>query len=278
MFHITDEGTPQGGIISPTLANATLDGMETLLDKHRTIRENGKTRSRKVNLVRYADDFIITGENREVLENVKQDLILFLRERGLELSEEKTLITHISDGFDFLGFNIRKYRDGLLIKPSKKSQKRLAEATHEVIHGMRSRRQADVIDRLNPKLAGWGNYYRYVSSKEVFSRTDHIIRMQLRRWALRRHNNKSHKWVRDRYWRKESTTGRVEFCDVRTDKKGNRIRHQLNHLADIPLMRYTKIKADANPFDPQYDEYFEQRRTNLCRPLKRSVERHLRAG
>ena len=278
VFHITDEGTPQGGIISPTLANATLDGMETLLDKHRTIRENGKTRSRKVNLVRYADDFIITGENREVLENVKQDLILFLRERGLELSEEKTLITHISDGFDFLGFNIRKYRDGLLIKPSKKSQKRLAEATHEVIHGMRSRRQADVIDRLNPKLAGWGNYYRYVSSKEVFSRTDHIIRMQLRRWALRRHNNKSHKWVRDRYWRKESTTGRVEFCDVRTDKKGNRIRHQLNHLADIPLMRYTKIKADANPFDPQYDEYFEQRRTNLCRPLKRSVERHLRAG
>ena len=111
-------------------ANITLDGMDTLLDKHRTIKEDGKTRSRKVNLVRYADDFIITGESREVLEDIKADLIPFLTERGLELSEEKTLITHIDDGFDFLGFNIRKYKGVLLIKPSEKALSKFAKATH----------------------------------------------------------------------------------------------------------------------------------------------------
>lgn len=114
VFHITDEGTPQGGIISPTLANITLDGMEKLVARYSTRKENGKTYSNKVNLVRYADDFIVTGDTKEVLEEIKAELVVFLRERGLELSEEKTLITHIKDGFDFLGFNIRKYRNGML--------------------------------------------------------------------------------------------------------------------------------------------------------------------
>ena len=278
VFHITEEGTPQGGIISPTLANITLDGMEALLDKYRTRRENGKTVCRKVNLVRYADDFIITGESREVLEQIKADLILFLKERGLILSEEKTLMTHIKDGFDFLGFNIRKYKkDVLLIKPSKKNQKGFVETTQEVIRSMRSRKQADVIDKLNPKIAGLANYYRYVTSKEVFSRIDHIIFLQLRRWALRRHNNKSHKWVFAKYWHVDHKQGWV-FSDTRKDRKGNNVCHRLNSLASTPLLRYTKVKSDANPFDPQYDKYFEQRRNNICRPLKRSAERHLRAG
>lgn len=145
VFHLTEEGTPQGGIISPTLANITLDGMEDLVAKHSNRKENGKTFSNKVNLIRYADDFIVTGESKEVLEEIKAELIVFLRERGLELSQEKTLITHIKDGFDFLGFNIRKYGNGkLLIKPSKKSQKKFAEATHEVIYHMRAAKQTDV--------------------------------------------------------------------------------------------------------------------------------------
>ena len=273
VFHITDEGTPQGGIISPTLANATLDGMEAILAKYSTRKEKGKTYSRKVNLIRYADDFIITGESREVLEEIKQELILFLKERGLELSEEKTLITHINDGFDFLGFNIRKYRNGLLlIKPSKNSQKKFAEATQEVIYSMRSRKQADVIDKLNPKLAGWANYYRYVTSKQVFSRIDHILFLQLWRWAIRRHHDKSLKWVRDKYWMKKG--GRTwKFQTSRKDRKGNNIPIILTSLADTPLMRYTKIKAEANPFDPQYDEYFKNRRelSRQMRPLKRSA-------
>ena len=228
---------------------------------------------KRIYKLQHADDFIITGESREVLEEIKQDLILFLKERGLELSEEKTLITHVNDGFDFLGFNIRKYRNGmLLIKPSKNSQKKFAEATQEVIYSLRSRKQADVIDKLNPKIAGWANYYRYVTSKQVFSRIDHILVLQLWRWAIRRHCNKSLKWVRDKYWMRKG--GRTwTFQTSRKDRKGNNIPIILTSLADTPLMRYTKIKAEANPFDPQYDEYFKNRRelSRQMRPLKRSA-------
>lgn len=272
VFHITDEGTPQGGIISPTLANITLDGMEALLDKYRTRKRDGKTVCRKVNLVRYADDFIITGESREVLEEIKADLILFLKERGLELSEEKTLITHIDDGFDFLGFNIRKYKGVLLIKPSEKSLKKFAEATHEIIYGMRSRKQADVIEKLNRMIAGWVNYYRYVSSKKAFWRLDHTIFLQLWRWAIRRHQDKSLEWVRNKYWHK-SGTRQWMYSTTRKDKKGKEYTLTLITLADTPLLRYTKVRAEANPFDPQYDEYFAERRSlhRQTRPLKRSA-------
>lgn len=273
VFHITDEGTPQGGIISPTLANITLNGMEALLDKYRTRREDGKTVNRKVNLVRYADDFIVTGESPEVLEDIKQDIILFLKERGLELSEEKTLITHIDDGFDFLGFNIRKYRNGtLLIKPSKKALKKFAEATHEIIYSMRSCRQADVIEKLNRMIAGWVNYYRYVSSKKSFWRLDHTIFLQLRRWAIRRHQNKSLEWVRNRYWHKSGMRQWV-YSTACKNKRGEVYTLRLIALADTLLLRYTKVRAEANPFDPQYDEYFAQRRSvnRQTRPLKRSA-------
>ena len=273
VFHTTEEGTPQGGIISPTLANITLDGMEALLDKYRTRKENGKTINRKVNLVRYADDFIITGESHEVLEEIKADLILFLKERGLELSEEKTLITHIDDGFDFLGFNIRKYRNGtLLIKPSEKSMKKFAEKTHDIIYGMRSRKQADVIEKLNRMIAGWVNYYRYVSSKKSFWRLDHTIFLQLWRWAIRRHQNKSLEWVRNKYWHR-SGTRQWMYSTTRKDRRGKEYTLSLITLADTPLLRYTKVRAEANPFDPAYDKYFAERRavTRQTRPLKRSA-------
>ena len=273
MFHTTEEGMPQGGIISPTLANITLDGMEALLDKYRTRRENGKTINRKVNLVRYADDFIITGESHEILEEIKADLIAFLKERGLELSEEKTLITHIDDGFDFLGFNIRKYRNGiLLIKPSEKSMKKFAEKAHDIIYGMRSRKQADVIEKLNRMIAGWVNYYRYVSSKKSFWRLDHTIFLQLWRWAIRRHQNKSLEWVRNKYWHR-SGTRQWMYSTTRKDRRGKKYTLSLITLADTPLLRYTKVRAEANPFDPDYDEYFAQRRamTRQTRPLKRSA-------
>lgn len=273
VFHITDEGTPQGGIISPTLANITLDGMEALVAKHSHRKENGKTFSNKVNLVRYADDFIVTGDTKEVLEEIKAELIAFLKERGLELSEEKTLITHITDGFDFLGFNIRKYRNGLLlIKPSKKSQKKFAEATHEVIYKMRTANQTNLIGKLNPKITGWANYYRYVSSKVVFSNLDHIIFLQLKRWAIRRHHNKSLSWIEHKYWQHDGKRGWI-FGAKGKDKKGRETLYRLNHLAHTPILRYTKIKSEANPFDPRYDEYFKQRREDKrrTRPLKCSA-------
>ena len=125
------EGTPQGGIISPSLANATLDGMEKLVrEKYKNRMYKGKMYRPKVNLIRYADDFVVTAENRQILEDIKSLLTEFLAERGLSLSEEKTMITNISEGFDFLGFNIRKYNGKLLIKPSMKSQKKIIEKLH----------------------------------------------------------------------------------------------------------------------------------------------------
>ena len=201
----TTEGTPQGGIISPTLANLTLDGMERLVKSRypssRPKGTKGKWQTKKVNLVRYADDFIVTAADKETLLEVKAMLTAFLAERGLELSEEKTLITHITEGFDFLGFNIRKYNGKLIIKPSKKSQERFVEKLHETIFRWnKTATQEALIDMLNPILRGWANYNRHVCSKEVFCKIDHIIVNQLMRWGYRRHPRKKRHWTNRRYF------------------------------------------------------------------------------
>lgn len=261
----TKEGTPQGGIISPTLANATLDGMETLVKQKYSNKLLGKGNlyCPKVNLVRYADDFVITAENREILEEIKILLTEFLSERGLSLSEEKTLITHISQGFDFLGFNIRKYNGTLLIKPSQKSQKKMTEKLHEVIFKNKAASQCLLIEMLNPVITGWGNYFCHVVSKEVFAKIDHILVGQLKRWAFRRHNKKSKQWVIDKYFKAEGNRKWV-FKDT---LEYNEVKQTfvLKKLADIPIVRYVKIRKDANPFDPTWDAYFERRRYNHLR-------------
>ena len=152
---------------------------------------DGKLYYPKVHLVRYADDFCITADKQEALEGIKVLLTDFLAERGLTLSQEKTIITHVDTGFDFLGFNIRRYNGTLLIKPSRKSQKRFTEKLHEAVFQHKAVSQQVLIGILNPILTGWGNYYRHVVSKEVFSKMDHILNQQLRRWIYRRHKNKS---------------------------------------------------------------------------------------
>ena len=145
----TEEGTPQGGAISPTLMNMTLDGLEQLLKERLPTRQhfNGKTHFNKMNFVRYADDFIVTGESPEFLrEEVLPIIREFMAERGLQLSEEKTVITHIEDGFDFLGKNIRKYNGKLLIKPSKQSVSSLLKKVREIVKSNKSARQDSLID------------------------------------------------------------------------------------------------------------------------------------
>lgn len=153
------EGIPQGGIISLTLANAALDGMERILkEKNKVSYIDGRLYHPKVNCVRYADDFIVTADKRKTLEDIKHMLTGFLEKRGLMLSEEKTLITHISEGFDFLGFNVRKYNGTLIIKPSKKSQKRFTVKLHEIILAKgKALSQQELIGKLNPIIQGWGN-------------------------------------------------------------------------------------------------------------------------
>ena len=190
----TSDGTPQGGIISPALANMTLDGLEKAIDKELgiTIRPDGcRKNTYKIHLIRYADDFVVTASNKEILENRVKPLIeRFLAERGLQLSQEKTLITHINEGFDFLGQHIRKYPPGkLLIRPAKSSIKSVKDKLKGIIIKHRGSQAAVLIRNLNPVITGWANYHRHICSKRVFYKLDRILWRNIWNWARRRHNN-----------------------------------------------------------------------------------------
>jgi RNA-directed DNA polymerase len=168
----TEEGTSQGGIASPTLANVTLDGMEQWV-------KSQATKSDKVHFIRYADDFIITCSSKELLEDkIKPAVKTFLAMRGLTLSDEKTKITHIDKGFDFLGFNIRKYNGKLLIKPSRKSVKSFLANIRDTIKSNKGAATINLIGILNPKIRGWANYYRHAVSKQTFSYVDTTSSLQ----------------------------------------------------------------------------------------------------
>ena len=196
----TEEGTPQGGTISPTLMNMTLNGLERLLKERLPTKQyfNGKTHFNKMNFVRYADDFIVTGESPEFLrEEVLPIIREFMAERGLQLSEEKTVITHIEDGFDFLGKNIRKYNGKLLIKPSKQSVSSLLKKVREIVKSNKSAKQDSLIRQLNPVIRGWVNNQRFVVSAEAFSKIDYQIYNCLWQWAKRRHKKKSRRWIQN---------------------------------------------------------------------------------
>lgn len=259
--HDTKEGTPQGGIISPVLANLALDGLERRLrDKYPT-RGKGSTQGRTalVNLIRYADDFIITGRSKELLANEVKPLVEeFLQERGLQLSPEKTTLTPIEAGFDFLGQNVRKYKGKMLIKPSKSSVKTLLEKVRKTVRENKQETAGELIERLNPLLRGWGMYHRHVVSKAVFQRVDCRLYQCLRRWAKRRHPSKGLRWVRKRYYATLGGNTWRFFGDVR-DQEGQLHKVWLYPLASIPIQRHTKIRSETNPYDPQWEVYLEER-------------------
>src|SRR5579862_1711757 len=252
----TDAGTPQGGIISPVAANMTLDGLEAMLaEKFPHAKRSGL----KMNMVRYADDFIITGHSQEWLEHeVKPAVVAFLAERGLALSPDKTKITHIKDGFDFLGWNIRKYNGTLLMKPSKANVKAHLDKIREVIEANKTAKQADLISRLNPVLRGWANYHSHVVAKETFARVDDTVWSMLWRWAVRRHPNKGARWVKQKYFKTRGSRNWVFAATEKEDDGTQRERILLNE-SDTPIRRHIKIKADANPYDRQWEPYFASR-------------------
>ena len=259
----TDEGTPQGGTISPTLMNMTLDGLERLLHDRLPTRKkvNGKTHCNKMNFVRYADDFIITGESPEFLrEKVLPIVREFLTERGLQLSEEKTVITHIGEGFDFLGKNIRKYNGKLLIRPCKSEVKPFLGKVRDIIKSSKSIKQEILIRRLNPVIRGWVNNQRYVVSSKVFSTVDYEIYKCLWQWAKRRHKKKSRKWIARKYWHdidSRQWTFSVPYENQGTE--GKPLYCKLEYATDTKIIRFKKIVAEANPFDEYWTDYFEER-------------------
>jgi RNA-directed DNA polymerase len=259
-FQATEAGTPQGGIISPTLANVALNGLESQLLAHLQAKLGVvKAKKLKVNVVRYADDFVITGSTPEALESeIKPWVEQFLAVRGLSLSMEKTRIVNIAEGFDFLGWNFRKYSGKLLIKPSRKNVQTFYRKVKEVISANKTVKQEDLIRLLNPMLRGWARYHSPVVAKATFNRLEHDIFWALRQWAKRRHPNKSAEWVRKKYFPPADGRGWV-FGTTVADSDSKRWM-ELYSLARTPIERHKKIKGDYNPFDPAQEMYGESLR------------------
>lgn len=262
----TEAGTPQGGIISPTLANMTLDGMQKLLADHFGGQTTRKDRTNKVRLIRYADDFVVSATSKEILEEAKEIIANFLGERGLTLSSEKTKIVHIEEGFDFLGWTIRKYDGKFLIKPSKKNVLAFKRKIREIVKNNKTAKQEDLIRLLNPVIRGWANYHKNQVAKETFSKVDHAIWQQLWRWAKRRHPNKSATWIKRRYFHSRKGRNWVFGTEI-TQYKGKKGWLELCKASDIPIKRHTKIKDEANPYDPNWMEYFKKRRKLLMKEI-----------
>ena len=246
--------TPQGGIISPILANMTLDGIEKKLVERFHTNALGKVDSRfknahKVNFVRYADDFVVTAATPELALEAKELIREFLAERGLELSDEKTVVTNIDDGFDFLGWNFRKYNEKLIIKPSQKAVKAIVSNISDTILRRGKAWQQDVlIMKLNEQIRGWTNYHQSVCASDAFAHLDYVLYELLWRWAKRRHPKKNKWWISTRYWHRVGNRNWV----FSTENK------ELIRVDSTAIVRHTKIKATANPF---LDEaYFQKRK------------------
>lgn len=253
----TESGTPQGGIISPVIANIVLDGLEKEILLKACPKYNGNGRMnnpRKVHFIRYADDFIVTCDNREYLEQEIKPLIMeFLSIRGLELSQEKSKITHINEGFDFLGFNIRKYNGKCLIKPAKKSAKGIYQSIRECITNNKAVTQEMLILLLSPKIKGWANFFRHVVSKRTFSVLDNKLFLLLWKWAKRKHPNKCSHWIKCHYF---VSKGNQNWTFAIA---GNKKQIVLPRFDATKIVRHTKIISLANPFDSRWDNYFVDR-------------------
>jgi len=250
----TTSGTPQGGVISPIIANMVLDGMEKVIQEKYWRSPGGLTgvqwNKHKVNLARYADDFIVTANTKETAEEAKLLISKFLQERGLELSEEKTEITHITKGFDFLGWNFRKYKGKLLVKASQKSIRSIRDKIRSTIRKNIMSNQSDLIHILGPIIRGWCNYHNHVVSNETFKILDTFIGRCLICWARRRHSSKSMEWIKARYWQRFKdrdwifTTGKDHLL-LATDTK---------------IRRHNLVRLTANPFIPEDRKYLQTRK------------------
>lgn len=233
-----------------------LDGLERKLLERYPKPKTGY--NAKVNYVRFADDFIVTGISKELLEQEVKPLIeQFMGERGLILSQEKTVITHINDGFDFLGQQVRKYNGKLIIKPSRKNVSAFLRKVRTLIKANKQATAGNLIVQLNPLIRGWANYHQHVVSKVTFARVGHAIFQALWRWAKRRHPNKSKQWVKERYFTSINGKNWV-FYGVIATKEGF-VENYLLHPAHVAIKRHVKIKGEANPYDPAWEEYFEKR-------------------
>lgn len=256
----TVEGTPQGGVISPLLLNIALHGMEEAAGVRylRCDPRGAQVAGTSPALARYADDLVVLCHSRDQAEQTRQRLAEWLAPRGLTFNQDKTRIVHLSEGFDFLGFNVRRYGTKLLIKPSPTAVKRMRQRIRTEVHSLRGANADAMIRRLNPIIRGWAAYYRGVVSKEVFASLDHYLWGHLYRWALRAHPRKSKHWVVTRYFDvfNQSRQDRWVFGDRDSGR-------YLRRFVWTKIVRHSVVMGTASPDDPNLVRYWAGRRRKM---------------
>lgn len=259
LWHPTNAGTPQGSIVSPLLANIALHGMEFALGVK--YNKEGELRSKRA-LVKYADDFVVFCESFEDAENAIKSLTEWMKQRGLTLSDEKTKIVHLSEGFDFLGFNIRHYKDTtsktglkLLIKPSKKSVQNIRNKLRTEWRNCKGNSVNAVIKKLNPIIRGEANYFRSAVSSKIFNSLDHWLYEKQKRYAKHTHRNKSDKWRKAKYWGRlnlDRANDNWVFGDKQTGA-------YMLKFAWFKIERHILVKGKSSPDDPNLKDYWRKR-------------------
>lgn len=260
-FNNTSSGTPQGGVISPLLANIALHGMEEELGvRYHRDRGNHKLARKSVGVVRFADDFVVVCKTKEQAMSMYERLKPYLTQRGLTLAEDKTKVQHISEGFDFLGFNLRQYNTNngihLFIKPSNASVKKARETMKNVFMQLRGKPVGDIITTLNPIIRGIGNYWSSQVAKKIFGKMDSYIWIKLRKHLKVLHPNKSFKWIYTRYFRPDYT-GVSKDRWILTDPHDHKT--QLFKMSWISIVRHNVVMYRNSPDDASLSEYFEKR-------------------
>ncbi len=257
-LNATNQGTPQGGVISPVLANIGLEGLEQAIKAIPYKQRSGYKSKAGMGIIRYADDFIVTAHSKEYILEAKRVVEKWLENRNLRLSEEKTRIVQVEDGFDFLGFNIRTYKGKAIIKPAKAKVLAFCRNIGEVIKSLNGATQEAVISKLNPILRGFANYYRGVCSKETYSYIRYRVWQYLWRWARRRHPNKPTKWVKAKYFHQMGHQNWVYACK-NVDRRGESKWLKLFDTSSTVIIRHIKVKGNASPDNPNLKEYWENR-------------------
>jgi RNA-directed DNA polymerase len=265
-FAPTEEGTPQGGVISPCLLNVALHGLEEAAGVcyKTTGTRAGDTKPGSPVAVRYADDVVVLCHTQEQAGQVKARLAQWLAPRGLAFNEDKTRIVHLSEGFDFLGFNIRRYRSKLLIKPSQAAVRRLRERLASELRTLRGSNAMAVIAALNPLIRGWAAYYRGVVSSRLFGSLDHYLWHITYKWATWRHNNKPKRWIVGRYFGKFNTSRNDHWVFGDRDSGAYLVR-----FSWTAIERHVPVKGAASPDDPALASYWAARRKKVKPPLDR---------
>lgn len=245
IFHATEAGVPQGGVISPLISNIALDGMQQLLKG-------------KAHLVRYADDFVATAPTRAKIEAIVPVIEKWLEQRGLVMHPEKTRIVHVNDGFNFLGFTVRHYKGKCLFHPQREKVLSFLKEIRQWLRRNRSATAENVIRHLNPMLIGWSNYYKHACSKQTFSYVHHQIWQYIWRWCLRRHRNKGKDWVYRKYFQRTQKNSWQFFAMVSASGGQRSVLHLFN-IGCVPIERHIKVRDSASPDDPTLQEYWYSR-------------------